>query len=147
MTKEFEPFWTNHSEGRVRERLLSFGPKFYPSEERGRKESAKIKLRRKEKKEGWKFNPSLQKKVYLAAKSGKISFRRNADFSSNEYRCFHFKNIWFYLFPKFLSWNIFTHLLILFLLWFDYSFIKCDYSSRDTQHHKKIPDFITGKEY
>jgi len=68
MTKEFEPFWTNPSEGRVREGLLSFGSKFYPSEERGRKETAKIKLRRKEKKEGWKFNPSLQKKSILSGK-------------------------------------------------------------------------------
>jgi len=35
--KIFEPFWKNPSEGRVREGLLRFGPKFYPSEERWRK--------------------------------------------------------------------------------------------------------------
>jgi len=48
--KIFKPFRTNPSEGRVREGLLRFGPKFYPSE--GRWETAKNKRRRKEKVEG-----------------------------------------------------------------------------------------------
>ena len=35
--KIFEPFWTNPSKGRVKEGLLRFEPKFYPSEGRWRK--------------------------------------------------------------------------------------------------------------